>query len=86
MSGGLVAKLWADFSRPIVRVAPSALEVEAMRRVFYAGAGSLFWAITERLEAGPEREPTEEDFALIAAIKRELEESLLEISRPVGHS
>lgn len=75
----LVAQSWTSFRLAVIAPDAGPLQIQEMRRAFYAGAQGLLGTILRGL--GPEDEPTEADLLQMGAITDELSEFALKVAR-----
>jgi hypothetical protein len=68
----LIAEAWRDFEIQIIPLDAHEIQRTECRRAFYAGALSLFSAVTGRLSPG--EEPTEKDLAMLDDLHVEINE------------
>lgn len=73
----VIEKEWTTYLLSVMSKDASVVQVEETRKAFYAGAGSLFYAMLGFLEPGTE--PTEADLNKMVALQKELEAFLKEL-------
>lgn len=75
----LVAQLWTSFRVTVMPPTAGPVQVQEMRRAFYAGAQGLLGTILRVLDPG--EEPTEADLLQMGAIADELSEFALKVGK-----
>ena len=72
MKRQLMAEQWDSFARAVLPKDASAVQLQEMRRAFYAGAQAILHGVIAAL--APEAEPTDEDLHMMANLEIELSE------------
>ena len=70
---------WAGFKRMVMPPGAGRIQVEEMRRSFYAGASALLALLQRKLDPGSD--PTAADLAMLDEIDRELQQHFDDLLR-----
>lgn len=82
-SGQIIEGGWAGFCLAVIPQGVSQIQIDEMRKAFFAGAQHLFASIMCILEPGAE--PTDKDMNRMSQIHEELSKFQRELEASIGH-
>lgn len=82
-AGQIIEGGWAGFCLAVMPKGASQIQIDEMRKAFFAGAQHLFTSIMCILE--PDAEPTENDLRRMTQIHEELEAFRRQLEASIGH-